>query len=94
MNPEKTQKVRLQLENALTGAEIELAGIAAGKPSVSTKSELEYIVAKLREMLESLNTGTKVATAGLWHLVIDTWPLDDELGRQIVKAEADYERLK
>jgi len=94
MNPQQTQKVRLQLETALAGVADELAGIAAGRPSVSTKNELDFIVAKLREMLESLNSGTKVATPGLWRIVTDTWPHTNKLRQQIVEAELNYERLK
>lgn len=94
MNTQQTQKVRLQLENALAGVVNELAEIAAGKPSVSTKSELDFIGAKLREMLASLTIETKIETPGLWRIVTDTWPYTNKLRQQIVEAELDYERLK
>jgi hypothetical protein len=77
----------------LTGSR-ELGEIAAGKPSVSTKSELEFISVKLREMLETLNLERKVETPGLWRIVTDTWPHTNKLRQQIVEAELSYERLK
>jgi hypothetical protein len=94
MNIQQTQKVRLQLESVLAGVVGELAEVAAGKPSVSTKTELNFIAAKLREMLESLNTERKIEIPGLWRIVTDTWPHTNKLRQQIVEAELNYERLK
>jgi len=94
MNTQQTQKVRQQLETALNGVASELAASAAGTSSVSTKNELEFISAKLREMLESLNLERKVEIPGLWRIVTDTWPHTSKLRQQIIEAELSYERLK
>lgn len=94
MNPQQIEKVRHQLETALSGVTIELGEIAAGKTSISSTDELNFIAHKLREMLENLNVGKKIEVSGLWRIVIDTWPYTSKLRQQIVEAELSYERLK
>jgi len=90
----KTEKVRQQLEAALAGVSLELQKGADGGPSVSSERELRLIQIELREMLESLNRGAKRKIPGLWRLIIDTWPYDNELRHAIVEAEFNYERWK
>lgn len=94
MNIKQTQNVRQQLESALIGVEAELEEIVGGKASVSTRRELEFIAASLREMLESLSLNKKIEVPGLWRVVTDTWPHKNKLGQQIVEAEYSYQRLK
>ena len=94
MKTDQLNKVRQQLDAALSGAANELAEIAAGNPSISTTSELESIRAKLREVLESLSVGKKIETPGLWRIVTDTWPHTKKLRQQLVEAKLNYERLK
>ncbi|HBB87749.1 MAG TPA: hypothetical protein DC047_09055 [Blastocatellia bacterium] len=91
---QQTQKVRQQLERAMIGVEAELGEIANGKPSVSTRRELEFIAASLREMLESLSLNRIIEVPGLWRVITDTWPYTNELGQQIVEAEYSYQHLK
>ena len=94
MNTQQAQKVRQKIETALSGIMHELDEISAGKKSVSTKNELEFLQKKLQELLESINIGNKIEIAGLWRIVIDTWPHTNKLRQQIVEAEFGYERLK
>ena len=79
---QQSQKVRQQLEAALTGVASELAKVLVGEPSFSTKKELELIDAKLREMLESLSMGRKPEIPGLSRIVTDTWPHTRALSNQ------------
>ncbi|HVZ39245.1 MAG TPA: hypothetical protein VHI13_08220 [Candidatus Kapabacteria bacterium] len=94
MTEQRMQKNRLQIEAALAGVEAELAKLANGVQSVSTKRELEIIAFWLHKMLESLDIGVKVETPGLAHLIVDTWQFDNRLSELIVKAEYDYRCMK
>jgi len=92
-NPQTVEKVRKQLSEALAGVEGYLKEWAQSPQNFTTEGELRAIVAKLREMQESLDKGETVPILGLWR-ILETWPYKNEIRQKIVEAELAYERLK
>ncbi len=90
-------KVRLKLGWAIAGINDELGRYDAREVKIAPRKQLESIHEKLREMLTHLvevndsEIPKPFRVIGLWHLIVDTWPLNHPTGTLIVEAELAFE---
>jgi hypothetical protein len=91
-NPQTIERVRMQLKDALSGLEGYLDNWPTAPKDFTTTEELQRFIAKLCEMLESLERDEKVPILGMWR-IMETWPYKNDLRKKIVEAELSYERL-
>ncbi len=91
-NPQRIEKVRRLLNEALTGVETYLQDWPTAPKDFTTEPELHLFATKLQEMRESLDKAEIIPILGLWR-IMETWPYKNELREKIVEAEYEYERL-
>ena len=86
------EKICQQLDDVLAGIDVYLRGWSKTPQDFTTEVELRMFATKLQEMRKSLATDETVPILGLWR-IMETWPLKNELRKQIVEAELAYERV-
>ena len=91
---ESTDKTRALLQDALDGVHKAMSEWAKTPLDYTTEDELSYFCDELEKMLEALDVGEKRAIAGIWRIVIDSWPFPNLLRHKIVEAELSFEKLK
>jgi len=86
------QDFMLLVRNVLTKVNERLKNRQAGRHGVGTIAELESMIRELTQLQKSVNENNLPPSEQRYlraaYFVIDTWPPDDRLGKQI--CEVDY----
>lgn len=78
--------------------ELEAEKARSGQPSIARGGQLEVIIKQVATMTEQLQSRqlppVERRVRGMAKIVIDSWPMDSDLGLRIVTAEQAYLKLK
>jgi hypothetical protein len=99
MNMKNTKKYRLLilLKNAMEGIDNEIKKHNAHfKDAVGTLKQLNWLKENINQMTNNIKNDTlppnEKRSLGLWHIIIDSWPMENSLGELILEAESMYDK--
>lgn len=100
MNTSNTKRDKLLsiIAKAIEGIREEILKVDQGEQALDGIEQLQFIKSRLSEMEKSLLQEnwktTERKKPGIARVVVDTWPIDNQLGDLISQAEYEFIRLK
>ena len=95
---EKRDRLAKMIGEGLTGIRLEIEKAKTGAEALDGLRQLLFMESKLVEMEQVLGredwrSGPK-SKPGIARMVVDTWPMHDQLGNLLSQIEYEYDRLK
>lgn len=94
---DKTEKVAIQLKEALQSIQEEIIKSENGIETVDSLKQLKLIEGSITKMISIIDAGhippKTDRSFGLWRYILDVWPYDSEIRKKVVEAELAYDRL-